>query len=99
MSPGGCVTYASGATAIHKAPKGEYLNIVQYLAENFAPTDRRNAKNETVLLEALAEGYEKIVGVLIEQGVGIGVRDIEGKTAFHIATDKGYTAVTQLLKD
>jgi hypothetical protein len=29
----------------------------------------------------------------------IGVRDIEGKTTFHIATDKGYTAITQLLKD
>jgi len=36
-----------------------------------------------------AEGHEKILKVLIEQGAGIGVRDIEGKTALDIATDKG----------
>jgi len=38
---------------------------------------------------AAAEGYEKIVSVLIEQGSEIGVRDIEGKTALDIATDRG----------
>ena len=48
---------------------------------------------------AAAEGHEKIVGVLIEQGAGVGVQDIEGKTALDIATDKGYTDITQLLKD
>ena len=46
---------------------------------------------------AVAEGNEKIVSVLIEQGAGIGVRDMEGKTALDIATDKGYTNITQLL--
>jgi ankyrin repeat protein len=69
------------------------------MADSFAPIDRRNAKNETVLLVAAAKGPERIVIVLIEQGAGIGVRDIEGKTALDIATDKGYTAITQLLKD
>ena len=47
---------------------------------------------------AVAEGNEKIVSVLIEQGAGIGVRDIEGKTTLNIATDKAYTDITQLLK-
>ena len=37
---------------------------------------------------ATAEGNEKIVSVLIEQGAGIGVRGIEGKTALDIATDR-----------
>jgi ankyrin repeat protein len=36
--------------------------------------------------------------VLIEQAAGIGVRDIEGKTALDIAIEKGYTAITHLLK-
>jgi len=48
---------------------------------------------------AAAEGNEKIVSVLIEKGAGNGVRDTEGKTALDIVTDKGYTAITQLLKD
>ena len=48
---------------------------------------------------AAAEGHEKIVSVLIEHGGGIGVRDIQGKTALNIATEKGYTAITQLLRD
>jgi ankyrin repeat protein len=82
-----------------RAAKGGYLNIVQYLADSFAPIDRRNAKNETVLLVAAAKGHEKIVSVFIEQGSGIVVRDVVGKTALEIATDKGYTAITQLLKD
>jgi ankyrin repeat protein len=44
-------------------------------------------------------GNEKIVSVLIKQEAGIVVRDTDGKTALDIATDKGYTAITQLLKD
>jgi ankyrin repeat protein len=68
------------------------------LADSFVPIDRRNTKNETALLMAAAEGNEKIVSVLKDQGAGIGVRDIEGKTALDIATDKGHTAITQLLK-
>jgi ankyrin repeat protein len=48
---------------------------------------------------AAAERNEKIVSVLIEQGAEIGMRDIEGKRALDIATDKGYTDITQLLKD
>jgi len=39
------------------------------------------------------------VSVLIEEGAGVGVRDREGKTALDIATEKGYVAITQLLKD
>jgi ankyrin repeat protein len=69
------------------------------MADSFAPIDRRNGKNKGALLVAVAEGNEKIVIVLIEQGAGIGVRNISGKTALDIATDKGYTAITQLLKD
>jgi len=45
------------------AAKVEYLNIVQILAEIFAPIDRRNAKNEGGLLVAAAEGNEKILSV------------------------------------
>ena len=74
------------------------MNIVQYLADSFPTIDRRNTKKETALLVATAEGNEKIMSVLIEQGAGIGVRDIQGKTALNIATDKGYTDITQLLK-
>ena len=48
---------------------------------------------------AAAEGNEKIVSGLIEQGAGIGVRDIEGKIALDIAKEKGHTAITHLLKD
>jgi ankyrin repeat protein len=81
------------------AAKVEYLNTVQYLTDGFAPIDRRNAKNERELLVAAVERNEKIVRVLIEEGAGIGVRDIEGKTALDIATDKGYTDITHLLKD
>ena len=86
-------------TASNDEAKGGYLNIVQYLPDSFPTIDRQNTKKETALLVAVAEGNEKIVSFLIEQGAGIGVRDIEGKTALDIATDKGYTAVTQLLKD
>jgi ankyrin repeat protein len=50
------------------------------------------------LLVAAAEGNEKIVSVLIEKGAGIGVKDIEGKADLDIATEKGYTAITQLIK-
>ena len=86
-------------TASNDEAKGGYLNIVQYLADSFPTIDRRNTKKETALLVAVAEGDEKIVGFFTEQEAGIGVRDIEGKTALHIATDKGYTNITQLLKD
>ena len=48
---------------------------------------------------AAAEGHERIVRVLIEHGAGVGVRDIEGKTALGIATEKGYALITQILKD
>ena len=36
---------------------------------------------------------------MIEQGAGIEVRDIEGKTAHGIATEKVYGAITELLRD
>jgi ankyrin repeat protein len=48
---------------------------------------------------AAAERNEKMVSVLMEEGPGIGVRDIEWKTALDIATDNGYTDITQMLKD
>jgi len=48
---------------------------------------------------AAVEGYEKIMSFLIEEGAGIGLRNIEGKTALDIAAVKGYTAIEQLLKD
>ena len=86
-------------TASNDEAKGGYLNIVQYLADSFAPIDRRNTKKETVLLVATGEVNEKIVSVLIEQGAGIRVRGIEGKTAHDIAKDNAYTDITQLLKD
>jgi len=86
-------------TASNDEVKGGYLNIAQYLADSFAPIDRQNTKKETSLLVAMAEGNEKILSVLIEQGAGIGVKEIEGKTALDIAKDKGYTDITQLLKD
>ena len=53
-----CAVDASGSTVIHIAAKGVYLNIVQYLAECFAPTDRRNANNETGFLVAAAKVNE-----------------------------------------
>lgn len=32
-----------------------------------------------------AEGYEEVMKVLIEQGTGVRVRDIEGKTFYDLA--------------
>jgi ankyrin repeat protein len=76
-----CAAEASGSTALHIAAKSGYLNILQYLADSFAPTDMRNTKKETALLVAAAEGHEKIVRFLIELGAGIGVRDIRGENS------------------
>ena len=86
------------STALHIASKTGYLNIIQYLAESFEPTDMRKAQNEMAILVATDEGHEKIMSVLIEEGAGIGVRDIEGKTALDMATDKGYVLITELLR-
>ena len=36
-----CAADASTSTALHIAAKGGYLNIIQYLADSFASTDRR----------------------------------------------------------
>jgi len=58
----------------------------------------QNAKKETALLVVAAEGHEKIVRFLIEQGAVIGLQDKEKKTALNTATVKGHTATIQMLK-
>jgi ankyrin repeat protein len=71
-----CATDVSSSTALHIARKGGYLNIVQYLADSFVQIGRQSTKKEAAFLVAAAKGHEKIVCVLIEQGEGIGVRDM-----------------------
>ena len=58
----------------------------------------RNAKKGTALHVAASERHEETVRVSIEQGVGIGLRDTKGRTAFDIATENGYSVITQLLR-
>jgi ankyrin repeat protein len=89
---------ASGNTALlGVCYKGNEV-IANHLIENGANINAKNNKGLTPLIFSVMYNREAIVRLLIDQGADKLIKDIDGKTAYDYAKEKGFKHLEELLK-
>lgn len=71
---------SNGSTALHRAAGANRLAVVDMLLSYESEFSLKRAEEMTPLLIAAVNGYEHIVEVLLEAGVGTEQRDADGRT-------------------
>jgi hypothetical protein len=61
--------------------------------------NKRGDFGETLLMQAVLQGNQAAVGLLIQNGADVHLKDYGGETALHMAARKGYTAIVKQLLD
>ncbi|RPA96682.1 ankyrin repeat protein, partial [Choiromyces venosus 120613-1] len=87
----------NGWTALHRAVRHSFEDIVALLLEAGADTSVKGTAGMTALHWAAFLGNEKVALKLLETGVGVSTKDNFGKTAAYYATLRGHIAVMKLL--
>ena len=90
----------SGGTALMIAAKRGHLRVIQSLLQSGAdPNIALNGPDQTyrALHSAAQEGYDQIVGALLDQGAAINAATGHGETALISAAFYGRTSTVQLL--
>jgi uncharacterized protein len=75
------------------------LPMVQYLLTQGAdPKEGDSELNGTLLMNAARGGYMEIAKLLVQHGVDVNARTLDGETALKIATQKGHNVIVDFLK-
>jgi hypothetical protein len=84
---------------VRQCAEGNVENVKLFLSAGFSPDVRGRLGEEAwyALLAAVDRGHVDVVEVLVEAGADLTVRDQVGRTAFVIATVRGYTDVLGVL--
>ena len=100
IKKGACVdaTDHTGETSLHKAAKSGYQHIVQMLLENGANIDAQCKLLQTPLHKAALSEKEAILIHLIKHGANVNAMS-NLDTALHIAAEKGFKGIAQILVD
>jgi ankyrin repeat protein len=86
-----------GNTCLHIACKYGNSDCVKLLLDLNLPVNCKNHKQETPLHIAAASYYNKgIVALLLEKGADPNIKNADGNTSFHCATQKGIFANVRL---
>jgi cytoskeletal protein RodZ len=89
----------AGATPLHMAVTSGNIQIAKILVENQANAEAKTKNGLTPLHNAImaSEPSTEMVTLILDQWVDVDVQDNAGKTALHLAAEKGLTEITQLL--
>jgi len=80
-----------GKTLLHLASDWGRVNVVRLLLEPDADANTRDNSRSTPLLGALLYGHLEVARLLVEHhGANIDAEDDEGRTAFPLASERGY---------
>ncbi|MDR0614680.1 MAG: ankyrin repeat domain-containing protein [Lactobacillales bacterium] len=89
-----------GRTALHEAAMCGNLEAVKAILSN-APNphwiDQQDIKGNTTLTLACQEGFFEIADILIKNGAGVNVPNLENVTPLYFACQNGYFNIVQLL--
>ncbi|KAH6665944.1 ankyrin repeat-containing domain protein [Halenospora varia] len=86
-----------GETPVHRASRGGYEAVVEFLLQHGASITTTDEINESPLLLAAGEGYMSIVKILIRHGADIDATDREGISPLQKAAESGRTGMVKLL--
>jgi ankyrin repeat protein/nucleoside phosphorylase len=89
-------TNGSGVTPLHVASHWGHAGAVKALLKADADTEAVGS-DVTSLVLAVWEGHEEVVGLLLEHGADVHVRDSEGQQPLHIAAALGYLGMVKQL--
>jgi hypothetical protein len=85
-----------GYTPLHLAAEAGHTNVVKYLIEKGAAVNSKEGTDSPLLLASM-KGFKDVVELLIAAGVHVNARNSFGITPMKYATDRGHTAVVELL--
>ncbi len=83
-------------TPLHLAAEKEYPEIAKLLLEHKAKPNRRDRSGKTPIYYTTYKGNVHTMNVLIDHGVNVNQKIREG-TLLHLASERGHTAVVDLL--
>jgi ankyrin repeat protein len=84
-------------TPLARAVVSGQSRVVQFLLDQGADVDLRNAAGQTLLHLAASSGHRAIAELLLQRGAAVDARDISGETALYRAAGRGYVAVAEVL--
>jgi ankyrin repeat protein len=83
--------------AIVSAAGNGHAKIVEYLLDHGADINARRKINNTPIQQAASNGHLEIVRLLLSKGANANIVGDAG-SALHIAVEKGYTDIAELLR-
>ena len=81
---------SDGRCPLHSASVEGHANVVRLLLERGAHVNARDRYLNTPLHHALYSGHLDVARLLVEHGASIDAVDNEGKSAFQVASERGY---------
>jgi ankyrin repeat protein len=90
----------NGRTSLMYASSGPYSETVEFLLKKGADVNLQGTlEGFTALMTAAAEGQVEVVRVLLSHGADAKLKDVDGDTAESFASQKGHSAVVDLLRN
>ena len=86
-----------GRTALMKAAKRNFIEIVKFLIDNGADVRARDKDNKTALMGAAKKGNLEVCKLLVEAGAQVDAHDNNMRTALHRAAFLGQDHVVEYL--
>jgi ankyrin repeat protein len=87
-----------GRTALHKAARWGYLEIVQALVDAGADVQKRRMDGCTALIMAASNGHLEVVKALVSANADVNQANNRGQTPINKATDSNKAPVVEFLK-
>ena len=91
--------YASGATLLHFAARGNQVKVMRYLIENGIAPDSRDNDGNTSLHVSVQEGSVDAVDLLLNSGASDAILNSEQDAAIHLAIKLNRMDVVEVFLD
>lgn len=98
-APGHPPVFWEGATPLMVAARGRKLEVVKLLLDKGADPEKRDEKDETVLIHAIRSGSEELAILLLDNGAEATARNPQSnESAYGLAFAKGMTRLCEQLE-